>query len=814
MNAQPSDEYARVHANHQWPFIVIYQDDCMINSEDLPPAAKDGVAMRTRILWPGALLLALVGCVTGCQLGYQATTPNLIVDPAVPQLMAGDPLKGTVVDHCDDPVSMLETSALNTLCELFGGGSTCISASSQCNSYRRELYAGSTLAPPGTWWNGRGGSGQWMADAAVCTLRELSSAKGLGPITSQAPPVNIGIGNVTVTQEVGYLDFDRTTGHFKGYRKLNFHLPVLGKFDGITQDIDLRRVFYSTGFSQHPYAGSYLIDAGYGLDLATEQKERHLTITPPAFDVVTPIGTFQAQPNFGYESHTAVSDAPWVVDHTDISLPPDVNGDPVYVRLADVYGVIPGVEATTANAPGSGLVALKPYRTGWTSQIALGTRGTGQEKVWSAPANDPFSRPDYDPFGVLDFAQYASRSAVENEPSLHVKASASLKYPENPKDLLPSWVFGLPGLSATAYIKVTPTIEAGAAGQFGLALSEGTNYLRSGEFGVNQSRFAALGLYSGVKANASFYIDTELRIKVSADFCCLVGEIDLIDINPHFPIPLAGGMPAGSAVRLASATSSSMNPVATTLDALTTFGGAKSNPKAFIDQCYAKENDTPPEDPPTTPTEKGKLEDLSPQLWPCNICIATDAVIAKDGSGKMLQPAHSEFLSPASSLPAWKCDAKAKSGCMELCTFDPLANKLTVVKDPDQIAADIPANDPQHNFFLSCKNPPMIGVVVLVKQSPSGDTPVPVTTNIAAGFSAPLDVNTVNTSTVTLNPSVRGTVSYDGSTQTVTFTPSAPLAAGVTYTVIFSRGISDMRGNHLASDVTWSFITEPVRRLP
>jgi len=102
----------------------------------------------------------------------------------------------------------------------------------------------------------------------------------------------------------------------------------------------------------------------------------------------------------------------------------------------------------------------------------------------------------------------------------------------------------------------------------------------------------------------------------------------------------------------------------------------------------------------------------------------------------------------------------------------------------------------------------------LAQTVPSGDTPVPVATNIAAGFSAPLDVNTVNTSTVTLNPSVRGTVSYNGSTQTVTFTPSAPLATGVTYTVTFSRGISDMQGNHLANDVTWSFITEPVRRLP
>jgi hypothetical protein len=66
----------------------------------------------------------------------------------------------------------------------------------------------------------------------------------------------------------------------------------------------------------------------------------------------------------------------------------------------------------------------------------------------------------------------------------------------------------------------------------------------------------------------------------------------------------------------------------------------------------------------------------------------------------------------------------------------------------------------------------------------------------------------VNTNTVTLNPSVRGTVSYDAMTQTVTFTPSAPLDPGVTYTVTFSRNIRDMRDNHLANNVTWSFTTE------
>lgn len=743
----------------------------------------------------------------------------VITDPVLLSLMAGNSLPGPVISHCDDPVSELESSALNILCALFseGGAAACINASSSCNTFRRELYTGSVLeVVPGKNWNGRGGSGAPMAEAAVCAMRELSKSKGIGPLVSPAQ-VNIGIGNVRAVQEVGYRDFNRTTGHFQGYRTLRLEMPVLGKFDAISQDVDLDRVVYATHFNNHPYAGELKITHGYGIDLLSQQKTRSLTIKPPAFDITTPIGIFEAQPEFEYAARTAVIHAPLASTHTDVPYPADGANALSWVVLNDLYGVIPGVAQTTQYSPPNSAVLLAQYRTGWASQIALGTRGTGSETAWTPPSTSPVLRPDYDPSGTLDFTHYDARSATEQAPTIEVSASAALRYPENPQDLLPSWVFGLPGLSTVVYIQVTPTIKAAAAGQLGFEFLEGNQFLSSGgEFGLKRERFASMGIYSGVEADASFFIDTELRIKVSADFGWPVGKLDMIDIHPHYPVPLAGGSPSGSAVRLATAVTGSTQVPVTALTELKTFAGVKANPAAFIEDCYAPENVALPEPLPDHPTEKGNPADLTPPLWHCNICIASDPVVNSE-TGQLLEPAHADLLLPASTPPStWHCDAKIKSGCMELCTFDPSTHTLTVVKNPDQIAADLPASDPLKTFLPTCKNPPMTGTVALVSKSPDPDapTPVPVDTTIVAGFNTALNPDTVNTSSVSLSPPVAGTVVYDHRAYTVTFVPEAPLEQGQTYTVTFAADIADAWGNRLGEAVSWSFSTVPATNEP
>jgi hypothetical protein len=775
-------------------------------------------------------LLAAIGLVLGgCGAGGSEEDQNAKV------LNAGDAVKGPSQSDCSDSFVL---DAVNALCELFGAGS-CISQQSSCNSYARQLYTGSSLSADGTYWNGRGNSGEQMADASLCILRELSpKVQGGGPITSSSS-IDLGIGSVKVRQEVGYLDFDRLNARFQGYRKISVELPVLGKFDAVTQNIDLQKAQYGGhSFNPYPFAGDYQILFGFGLNLNTEEKFKTLSVTPPAFDVATPIGVFSAQPAFEYQSYATVADAPFGSNHTYVLLPPDGDGE-VALDLADLYGILPGVANTARPTPTS--LNYKEFRGGWISQIGMGNRGTGtgSESVWSPPASGTFSRPDYDPTGTLDFVSYVPRSIKENQPSVHAKASAKLTYPEDPYALLPSWVHSLPGVSVTAYIQVSPTIEAGAAGQFGIVLSEGTNYERQGEFDVNHERLAALGIYSGVKTNASFYIDTLLRIKVDASFSTPFGDLDVnfIDINPHFPIPLAGGTPAASSMTFASAYSSSsvneMPAIHEPLDSLNTFNAAKPNPEDFITQCYAPENEIPSEAPPTPTSEKGDPADLfESEVWPCNICLAADEV--KDAGGAVLESAHSDFMMPAKTLPTtWRCDSRGKSGCMDKCIWDKTFDEdgkpnLTVIAGPGDIADGIPTTDPQHDFFKACLVPcgAFVGTVPgppciedstapeLVFVSTNELTSVSVDTTISATFSKQMDPNTINTNTFTVAVGGRpigGTITYDRVTYTATFSPDSLLAYDTTYTVTITIGVRDLAGIPLLTESSSTFTTEPAR---
>jgi len=820
-----------------------------------------------------AMMISVSFAAGGCGSGGGGSSQKVDVNPnpVIPapdltqsKLNSGKLITGTPKADCDDSFVL---DAVNELCKIFkllkgDGSDACINQTSSCNSYERQLYTGSTLGPgpKGAKWNGRGGSGALMADAAVCTLRELSpKVPGGGPVHSSTS-LDIGIGDVVVKQEVGYLDFDRTLGRFKGYRKLRIELPVIGKFNAVSQNIDLRRIFYSTGqvFNEIPKAGDYPLLFAYGLNLSTEEKNKSIDIDPGSFDVKTPIGIFQVSPHFEYKSNTVVADMPFVTDHTYIILPDDdFDNTPAAIRLSDIYGLIPGINNNATPLPGNS--NYKDLRTGWVSQIGLGARGSIDDNLWSPPGSVFFSRPDYDPTGVLLFEKYDSRSEEENRPSVYASASASVKYPKNPGDMLPDWVDGLPGLDWDAYIQVTPTIKAGAAGQFGVSLSEGTDNKHDlKEFGAHaDSRIAALGIYSGVEANASFEVLAELRLYVSAVFDFFVGSkrIDLIDIHPKFPIPIAGGTPTSSKVELAAAysTSDSIADIPETLDYLKTFKGAK-NPEEFINLCYAKVTEVPPEEPPCTKeedmnlpeckTEKGDVTDLFEYL-PCNICLATDAVIDSQ-TGAVKQEAHKDVVFPVNPIPpldsttpaVWKCDAASKSGCMDLCKLNKETGEFSVVKNPSQIADSMPTTDPDYNklypFYkscmITCTEPPVGGILDIscgkgLDSTPPGTfgimvpgggggapAPVPVDTNLAAPFTEPVDPVSVNTSTFTVTDAdgnlIDGSVSYDASTYTALFTPSRNFDHNTTYRATITTGITDLSGNPLPADYSWSFTTE------
>jgi PKD repeat protein len=81
------------------------------------------------------------------------------------------------------------------------------------------------------------------------------------------------------------------------------------------------------------------------------------------------------------------------------------------------------------------------------------------------------------------------------------------------------------------------------------------------------------------------------------------------------------------------------------------------------------------------------------------------------------------------------------------------------------------------------------------------------TGTVSINFAGSVDASTFNTSVFRLGPATAGAVAVNGAA--VTFTPSAPLLAGTTYTVTLATGVKDAEGDALKSDFTFTFTTVP-----
>ena len=105
---------------------------------------------------------------------------------------------------------------------------------------------------------------------------------------------------------------------------------------------------------------------------------------------------------------------------------------------------------------------------------------------------------------------------------------------------------------------------------------------------------------------------------------------------------------------------------------------------------------------------------------------------------------------------------------------------------------------------------------VLATSPASNSTSEGVVSAITATFSEAIDASTVNTGTMSVTTSlgapVNGTVTYNSTSRTATFTPSFSLPASSVFNVKLAGGatdprIKDVAGNALAGNVTWSFTT-------
>ncbi len=100
--------------------------------------------------------------------------------------------------------------------------------------------------------------------------------------------------------------------------------------------------------------------------------------------------------------------------------------------------------------------------------------------------------------------------------------------------------------------------------------------------------------------------------------------------------------------------------------------------------------------------------------------------------------------------------------------------------------------------------------VITLRSPDFNATDVPLNFVVQATFSKEMKSSTITTSNFTLQDDsgpVAGTLTYDNSTRTATFTPTATIKASTRYTVTVTRNVKDTGGQRLYREESWSFTT-------
>ena len=147
-------------------------------------------------------------------------------------------------------------------------------------------------------------------------------------------------------------------------------------------------------------------------------------------------------------------------------------------------------------------------------------------------------------------------------------------------------------------------------------------------------------------------------------------------------------------------------------------------------------------------------------------------------------------------------------------TFHPTAALLngttytgTVTTGVKDLAGNALASDYSWTFTTAAAadtTPPAVSSVTPT----AGSTTAAVNTPVTATFNEPVSSASLTTTSFTLKnggASIAGTVSVIGSA--ATFHPTSALLNGTTYTATVTTGVTDLAGNALGSDYTWSFTT-------
>ncbi|HUQ19901.1 MAG TPA: Ig-like domain-containing protein [Gemmatimonadaceae bacterium] len=112
--------------------------------------------------------------------------------------------------------------------------------------------------------------------------------------------------------------------------------------------------------------------------------------------------------------------------------------------------------------------------------------------------------------------------------------------------------------------------------------------------------------------------------------------------------------------------------------------------------------------------------------------------------------------------------------------------------------------------FSTAGAPDTTPPTVVTVSPTNGAASVSVNSTVVISFSEPMDGTSMTSLTVLLKSgsvTVPSVVSYSGATNSVTITPTAPLAFGADYSVTVTTGAKDLAGNGLASQFSSAFTT-------
>jgi hypothetical protein len=298
-----------------------------------------------------------------------------------------------------------------------------------------------------------------------------------------------------------------------------------------------------------------------------------------------------------------------------------------------------------------------------------------------------------------------------------------------------------------------------------------------------------------------------------------------VNASTIFLTPLGGGTPVAATVSYAAgSTSVTLTPTAPLVQnanayTLTIKGGLNGvkdlaeNPLAADYTSSFTTVDTTP------PTVSGVSPPSGATGVPGTVVITATFSEAVNQS---TLTAATVYLTPAgSTIPvAASLSYAPTTNTVSLTPSAPLATDannytLTVKSGPagvTDLAGNPLAADFTSSFTTLDNTPPTVTGVSPV----AGATGVPGTVVITATFSEAVNQSTITSSTVYLTPTgsttpVAASLSYNSTTNTVSLTPSAPLATNAnSYTLTVksgSAGVTDPFGNPLAADFTSSFTT-------